>query len=111
MSDLCDGGCTCNGFRAPELFCAAFKSTLKKQAVDIHGPIESHPDLDPTKPLPHEQRPKIAADLLAKIEALEPHERLQLASELLAAKQPRMALAIARRVVTDLEILAEMGLF
>jgi len=26
--------------------------------VDMHGPIEMHPDLDPTKPLPHERAPQ-----------------------------------------------------
>lgn len=27
---------------------------MTTQTVDIHGGVEMHPDLDPTKPLPHE---------------------------------------------------------
>jgi hypothetical protein len=49
-------------------------------------------------------------ELLSKIRALSPPEQLRLAGELLESQRPRLALAIAKGVVTELEFLHMRGL-
>jgi hypothetical protein len=44
-----------------------------------------------------------------EIRSLEPHEQLQLASQLLVGKRPLLALAVARKVVDDMELLRLQG--
>jgi hypothetical protein len=49
--------------------------------------------------------------ILEDIAKLSPPDQLRLAAEMLECKRPRLALAIAKRVATDLEILHLRGLF
>ena len=47
--------------------------------------------------------------LLADIRALDPPAQLRLAGDLLENKRPRLALAVAKKIVVDLEILHLQG--
>ena len=50
-------------------------------------------------------------ELLARIRALPPHEQLHLAAELLENQRPRIAMAVAAGVVSELEFLRARGVF
>lgn len=47
--------------------------------------------------------------LLERLRKLSPPDRLRAAAELLEAQRPRLALALAKGVVTELELLHMMG--
>lgn len=69
-----------------------------RELVDIHGPIEMHPDLDPTAPLPHERKPKPTPK---KVHKMNPPAKIVIVNK---SKNPSLTAAILASIVAALSV-------